>query len=146
MGLGLGELLLLAFLGILFLKPAELRRTAKMLGRWMAEMRRMSHEFTSELTREVDFSEIKKIKSDLEGAVRRELDGPDDERPANGAPKMRNPFVNGSPDHDLRIDSPEPLPESENTEPAAVTPDPKESAESMETADRGPKENPSETV
>jgi Tat protein translocase TatB subunit len=85
MGLGLGELLLLAFIGILFLKPAELRRTAKMIGGWMAEMRKMSQEFTRELSREVDFSEIQRVKTDIESRVKRELDGVLTDSPEPGA-------------------------------------------------------------
>lgn len=59
LNIGFPELFLLCLLGVLFLKPDEFRSMIRQLGKWSAEMRKMSREFTSELAREADFDEIR---------------------------------------------------------------------------------------
>ena len=85
LGLSFSELALLAFIGILFLKPDELRRMARKAGGWMSDVQRMSREFTRELVREADLQdlrdEVRKIKTDIRNTLDAPEAGPDDAAP-----------------------------------------------------------------
>ena len=69
MGLGFAEGLLVALIGVIFLKPRELSDVATRVGKWIRRIRKMSDEFTSDLKREIDRldvrEDIEKIKKDL---------------------------------------------------------------------------------
>ena len=55
--MGFGELLLLILVGVIFLKPTDLRQAASTAGRWMRQVRGLSQEFTREWGREADWIE-----------------------------------------------------------------------------------------
>lgn len=65
MGIGIGEALLIALIAAAFLKPDELSRLAKTVGRWMGEAQRMSRGFMEELRRETNFDEVEKSAREL---------------------------------------------------------------------------------
>lgn len=64
--MGLPEGLLLALIAVLFLRPNELRSIARKAGYWISEMRRMSAEFTGELSREADLMELRETAREIE--------------------------------------------------------------------------------
>lgn len=70
MGIGLGEALLIALIAAAVLKPEELSRLAKSVGRWMGEAQKMSRGFMDELKREADVSDL----TETARSVKRELD------------------------------------------------------------------------
>ena len=59
MAMSVSQGFLLALIGILFLKPDELRRMARTAGQWITKIRRMSNEFKSELIREADLQDLR---------------------------------------------------------------------------------------
>ncbi len=60
------ELMVVAAIAVLILGPDEVRRLAKVAGKWMGEVRRMSDEFTSELKREAELLDIREKTLALE--------------------------------------------------------------------------------
>ena len=66
---GFSELFLLAVLGLLILGPERLPAVARTLGGWVRRGRQMASEFQRELEREVDLSEIKQLKNEVEKAA-----------------------------------------------------------------------------
>jgi Sec-independent protein translocase protein TatA len=67
MEIGLFQLILLAAIGVLLLGPREVQRLAGKLGRWMREMQKISQEFSRELQREVELSELQEDSTRPEG-------------------------------------------------------------------------------
>ncbi len=66
---GFSELFLLAVLGLLILGPERLPAVARTLGGWVRRGRQMASEFQRELEREVDLTEIKQLKNEVEKAA-----------------------------------------------------------------------------
>lgn len=66
---GFSELFLLAVLGLLILGPERLPAVARTLGGWVRRGRQMASEFQRELEREVDLTEIKLLKNEVEKAA-----------------------------------------------------------------------------
>lgn len=115
MDFSLGELLLFAFIGIIFLKPDEIRKIARTAGRWMGEVQRMSREFTSELTREFDLDEFRQTAREL----KEQLMAPDPPaRPKLEAPRMDLPAETKNSESE----SPVPAVISPEVAPAASVP------------------------
>ncbi len=66
---GFSELFLLAVLGLLILGPERLPAVARTLGGWVRRGRQMAAEFQRELEREVDLTEIKQLKNEVDQAA-----------------------------------------------------------------------------
>src|SRR3954469_17495151 len=81
MNLGMPEMIFLAFLGLLLFGPKKLPEIGRQLGKAMAEFKRASNEFQSQLNEEVRQLELeeetKKIKEVVQpiGTTARELHG-----------------------------------------------------------------------
>lgn len=75
-GLGWGEVLVIAITIIIFIKPQDLPATMRQIGRAVGGIRRMSEEFHRELNRMA--LEIEK-EADLDLKSRPEKERPDDE-------------------------------------------------------------------
>lgn len=69
MNIGFAEGLVIALIAVLLIKPEELRVAARTAGRWMREMRKMSNEFMSELSREADLSDLREETKKLEREI-----------------------------------------------------------------------------
>ncbi|MFK8029255.1 MAG: Sec-independent protein translocase protein TatB [Gammaproteobacteria bacterium] len=65
---GFSELFLLAVLGLLILGPERLPAVARTLGGWVRRGRQMASEFQRELEREVDLTEFKQLKQEVDEA------------------------------------------------------------------------------
>jgi Sec-independent protein translocase protein TatA len=83
MEVGIGQLLLIALIAVIVMKPDELRRSMSALGRWMGQMRRLSREFTSELSREADEIEKELEREEKSGKAR--SDGSDESDESDGS-------------------------------------------------------------
>ena len=59
MAMSVSQGFLLALIGIIFLKPDELRRMARTAGQWITKIRGMSNDCTSELIREADLQDLR---------------------------------------------------------------------------------------
>jgi Tat protein translocase TatB subunit len=68
--LGGAELLFILILALLLFGPRKLPQLGRSLGRAMAEFRGASHEFRSNLEREVDLERLKETRSELSAASR----------------------------------------------------------------------------
>lgn len=81
MNLGMPEMIFLAFLGLLLFGPKKLPEIGRQLGKAMAEFKRASNEFQSQLNEEVRQLELeeetKKIKEAVQplGTTARDLHG-----------------------------------------------------------------------
>ena len=79
MNLGMSEMIFLAFLGLLLFGPKKLPEIGRTLGKFMAEFKRASHEFQTQLNEEVRQLELeeesKKIKETVQpvGTTAREI-------------------------------------------------------------------------
>lgn len=69
MNIGFAEGLVIALIAVLLIKPEELRVAARTAGRWMREMRKMSNEFMSELSREADLSDLREETKKIEQEI-----------------------------------------------------------------------------
>ena len=66
---GFAEIFFLAVVGLLILGPERLPTVARTLGKWVRRGRQMASEFQRELEREVDLTEIKQLKNEVDKAA-----------------------------------------------------------------------------
>lgn len=66
MNLGMPEMVFLVFLGLLLFGPKKLPEIGRQLGRIMAEFKRASEEFQSQLRAEVDRLELNETTEEIE--------------------------------------------------------------------------------
>lgn len=64
-----GQYIFVALVAALVLGPREMRRSARQLGKWLYDVRKMSHEFTSELKREADLIELRESAREIEKTI-----------------------------------------------------------------------------
>lgn len=64
--IGFWELALVGLIALLVLGPERLPSFARTVGRWIGKAQRMTREFKRDLEREVDLSELRKLKQDLQ--------------------------------------------------------------------------------
>jgi sec-independent protein translocase protein TatA len=103
-GIGFGELVLVLIVALIIFGPGRLPEVARTLGRLSRNLKRMSSDFTSAMTKEIGLEEeresLKKASSDINAAITRRIDieegtrshlGPD--KPPKEAPPT-DPSVN----------------------------------------------------
>ncbi len=74
-GIGLAELAIILILAGIFLGPQRIRDIARTLGRWTAELRRVTRGFTQQLNAELDAAELADLREALNEvkALRRQV-------------------------------------------------------------------------
>jgi Tat protein translocase TatB subunit len=77
-GIGFGELVLILLIALMVFGPGRLPEVARTLGRLSRNLRKMSSDLTSAVTKEMGIEEqhqsLKKVSSDLRTAMTRQLD------------------------------------------------------------------------
>ena len=59
-GLGFGEILLLAAIGLIVLGPKQMPQVARVIGRTLAELKKALHDITSQVSVDLKDEEVKK--------------------------------------------------------------------------------------
>jgi sec-independent protein translocase protein TatA len=77
-GIGFGELVLILIVALIIFGPGRLPEVARTLGRMSRNLKRMSSDFTSAMTKEIGLEEeresLKKASSDINATITRRID------------------------------------------------------------------------
>lgn len=83
-GIGFGELVLILVIALMVFGPGKLPEIARTIGRFSRNLKRMSSDFTSAMTKELDIEEeqksLKKMSADLKTDMKRGLSLGDEPR------------------------------------------------------------------
>lgn len=68
--IGFMEMLVIAVAALLVIGPQRLPKVARQAGQWMTKMRRYVDDVKSDFNREIELSELRNLKADVEEAAR----------------------------------------------------------------------------